>query len=122
MTKTSLPPKTPSDSASFSATPFSSASPRSSCKPIRVRDQRVKCTIPGCNRVLSGYKGLDAHIKAHIRADTVSTSRPPPSGHVYKCEHSKCIGKSFKRKEYLIRHMKHFHPAEDQQGVVEIYV
>ena len=86
---------------------------------MKERDQRVKCPKEGCNRVLSGYNGLHAHLKAHAR--NFIPKRQPPSDQVFICTHFTCQ-KTFKQKSYLIRHIRNYHLPSDCPGVIEVIV
>jgi recombinational DNA repair protein RecR len=86
----------------------------------KVRDQRVKCTIPGCSRILSGYKGLHAHLHAHENEKKhLLREMKPLKDRLYKC--SQCQ-RSFRKKYNLLCHLTKRHDTHQQQSVIEIYV
>ena len=81
------------------------------------RDQRVACSVPGCIRILSGYTGLHAHLKAHQNVRV--PKRPPPANEIYHCT---VCSKTFSHRDNLKRHLQTQHTQGDGQGVIEIYV
>jgi hypothetical protein len=84
---------------------------------MKTRDQRVSCTIHGCSRILSGYRGLKAHLKAH--QNTKIPKRIPPANELYICE---TCNKKYKVREHLHRHIKTQHVPGEGRGVIEIFV
>jgi hypothetical protein len=86
-------------------------------KTRRSRDQRVKCSIPGCNRILSGYRGLKSHLQAHKTQEKKKSEEPDPT-RLFKCGVAGCV-KAYRRKEPLLSHLKK-HSLEERNAIIEI--
>jgi hypothetical protein len=86
----------------------------------KVRDQHVQCTVPGCSRVLSGYKGLRAHLLAHEnKKKNVLRQIKPRKDTIYRC--FQCHH-PFREKQNLLRHLASRHNVDQQQVIIEILV
>lgn len=81
------------------------------------RDQRKKCPREGCDRILSSYKGLYTHLKAHDRIKkcniTKSNNILKHNTYIFKCMHPNCI-KLYTRRDYLYRHINIAHKLDSE--------
>ncbi len=86
----------------------------------KIRNQRVQCTIPGCKRILSGYKGLRAHLQAHENEKKKALREiKPRNDKIFRC--GECQ-RPFREKQHLLRHLAKLHNIHHLQGVIEILV